>query len=343
MTVNDGIRVEAQDSCLLCGEQGHILYRDLRDSLYSVPGTWNYVQCSRCDLAWLNPRPIAEDAGKAYQTFFTHEVDPPKPRMQRTRNQIKLGILATALGYRELPVDRIWKWVGRVVSFSPNLREMAGVGVRYLHREYRGRLVDVGAGNGEYVGAMARLGWDVQAIEPDVQAVAVIRKRFGIPAFAGTLEQAGLPSESADVLVMNHVIEHVHDPIHLLRECGRVLRPRGQLVVVTPNIRSLAHRYWGSSWRGLEPSRHLYLFSLGALRRSVEAAGFEIRRLRTSASSARYMYAASGQIRKRGLTEFQPPLTASSLAFGLTECLVNACFRTAGEEIALVAVKRESC
>jgi 2-polyprenyl-3-methyl-5-hydroxy-6-metoxy-1,4-benzoquinol methylase len=41
---------------------------------------------------------------------------------------------------------------------------------------------------------------------------------------------------------MNHVIEHVSDPLALLRECYRILSPGGYVGIVTPNVKSLAHR-----------------------------------------------------------------------------------------------------
>jgi 2-polyprenyl-3-methyl-5-hydroxy-6-metoxy-1,4-benzoquinol methylase len=71
------------------------------------------------------------------------------------------------------------------------------------------------------------------------------------------------------------VIEHVPDPASLLKECRRVLRPGGKLVVATPNCKSLGHSLFKENWRGLEPPRHLQILSPLALRRFLSEAGFK--------------------------------------------------------------------
>ena len=342
MNVNDSIRVEELCECFLCGNRGRPLYRGLRDPVYSVPGLWDFSYCSSCHLAWLNPRPIRTDAGKAYPNYFTHEMDPPQPRLQSLRKRLKNAVLSVGLGYDEVPIHLWWRWVGRFVNLSPALRELVGVTILYLPRSERGRLVDVGCGNGTFLATMRDLGWDVLGVEIDPEGARVARDRYGLPVFAGNLEEAGLPDESVDVVTMSHVIEHVHEPIKLLRECERVLKPTGKLIVLTPNVESLGHRLFKEFWRGLEPSRHLFLFSPRSLLLTAQKAGFNAPIVTTSACTARYMYAASRQIRKRAVADFQPPLSAGSLAFGLAENLFNVCSRKSGEEIALLAVKRES-
>jgi 2-polyprenyl-3-methyl-5-hydroxy-6-metoxy-1,4-benzoquinol methylase len=80
--------------------------------------------------------------------------------------------------------------------------------------------------------------------------------------------------EQFDVVSMNHVIEHVPDPIALLQECKRVLKPGGRLVVATPNIQSYGHQVFKQFWYHLDPPRHLHLFTSQTLLNSVQRAGF---------------------------------------------------------------------
>jgi hypothetical protein len=53
------------------------------------------------------------------------------------------------------------------------------------------------------------------------------------------------------------------------------LKPGGKLVVATPNGSSLSHRFFQQAWRGLEPPRHLYIFSPQSIRRTLNLAGFD--------------------------------------------------------------------
>jgi SAM-dependent methyltransferase len=77
-----------------------------------------------------------------------------------------------------------------------------------------------------------------------------------------------------DVITLSHVIEHVHDPSALLRAIYRMLRPGGLLWLETPNLDSLGHARFGRNWRGLEPPRHLLLFSVDSLKFALAQAGF---------------------------------------------------------------------
>ena len=208
----------------------------------------------------------------------------------------------------------------------------------------RGRLLDVGCGNGRFLAQMRKLGWEVVGVEPDPEAVRIAKERFGLEVFQGTLEEAGFPDNSFDAITMNHVIEHVPDPIRLLAECRRVLKPGGKLVVVTPNIWSLGRRLFGEHWRGWEVPRHLFLFSPKSLRTCAERAGLVVQNLRTTSKGARFIWAASWLIRRDGKLPGGSPqrvglwLRLEGLAFWAVEymlCRVGPF----GEEIVVEAVK----
>lgn len=190
--------------------------------------------------------------------------------------------------------------VGSALSRIGPLRAIVGGSIRWLEAHERGRLLDVGCGNGSFLDQMRQLGWDVTGVEPDGAAVTVAREKLGLQVFEGSLEEAGLPAGHYDAITMNHVIEHLPDPIVTLKECHRVLKPGGELVVATPNIKGMGSQFFGEHWRGLEVPRHLHLFCPQSLRMAAERAGLEVRALLTSARSAPWMYAASSFIRRDG-------------------------------------------
>jgi SAM-dependent methyltransferase len=97
--------------------------------------------------------------------------------------------------------------------------------------------------------------------------------------------QAGLPLAPAhfDLVVLGDVIEHVTDGGRLLRDCYRVLRPGGALVLSTVN-RWDVRRYWqGDQWSGVADPSHVHLYSPPEMRRVLQAAGFERVRVRAGA------------------------------------------------------------
>jgi SAM-dependent methyltransferase len=187
------------------------------------------------------------------------------------------------------------------------MRERALLGTMCLSGAKKGALLDVGCGNGRFLSLMREAGWEVRGVEPDPVAAKIAQEENGIPVTVGALDHAELADESFDAITLNHVIEHVHDPVALLSQCRRVLKPHGTAVIVTPNIESFGHETFGPCWRGLEPPRHLHLFSLRALRNCCERAGLRIQVLRTSARSARGIRRGSEAIKRRAkLSNFDP-------------------------------------
>jgi SAM-dependent methyltransferase len=102
-----------------------------------------------------------------------------------------------------------------------------------------------------------------------------VATKNGLDVALGSLEQQCYPSEHFDAVTLSHVIEHVPDPVGTLVECARLLKKGGKLVIATPNNASLGHRLFGRNWRGLEPPRHLHIFSPQSLRRTLGMAGFQ--------------------------------------------------------------------
>jgi SAM-dependent methyltransferase len=138
-------------------------------------------------------------------------------------------------------------------------------------REGANRLLDVGSGTGSLVLRARELGWIAEGVEPDGAAVRAARAR-GAPTTQGTV--AALQVAQYDVITLNHVIEHVHEPTDVLRTCRQALRPGGSLWLAAPNIGSLGHRVLGTDWYGLDTPRHLTIFSEAGLSAALRTAGF---------------------------------------------------------------------
>jgi SAM-dependent methyltransferase len=122
-----------------------------------------------------------------------------------------------------------------------------------------GRFLDVGCALGDMVAAMARLGMQAQGVEPSPIAAEKARAG-GLEIHCGTLEDAKYDDECFDCISMFHVLEHTPDPVGVLGECRRILKPTGEMIVGVPNYNSLVHRILGSGWTGLDQPRHLQHF-----------------------------------------------------------------------------------
>jgi SAM-dependent methyltransferase len=78
-----------------------------------------------------------------------------------------------------------------------------------------------------------------------------------------------MKNASVDVVISNHALEHVRDPLGELRRMRQTLKPGGRLVLVTPFER-------GSAWRPADKNQHLYTWSPMNLGNLVTSAGFKV-------------------------------------------------------------------
>lgn len=138
-----------------------------------------------------------------------------------------------------------------------------------------GRLLEVGCGEGRFLRAAADLGWQAVGVEI-LPAMVRVAREDGLDARTGDLAAAGFPAGGFDAVYMNEVIEHVVDPVGLMREVRRVLRPGGVAVVRTGNARSWSARWRGERWSYYRfcPHGHIRFFGPGAMRALAGAAGF---------------------------------------------------------------------
>jgi 2-polyprenyl-3-methyl-5-hydroxy-6-metoxy-1,4-benzoquinol methylase len=225
----------------------------------------------------MDPMPLPNELPKAYKSYYTHAGEPERGKgsfLKRLYSRIKESYITEKYGYRRGGAKTITRILGKILYLFPLRRADVDATARWLDAVPGGRLLDVGCGSGEWLASMSDLGWTVEGVDFDEQAVEAARRR-GVKAVHGTLEEQQFAARSFDVVTVNHVIEHVPDPCSLLRECRRLLKPGGRLVVATPNCKSLGHSLFKESWRGLEPPRHLQILSPLAMSRYLSEAGFK--------------------------------------------------------------------
>ncbi len=138
-----------------------------------------------------------------------------------------------------------------------------------------GRLLDVGCAAGFFL-AEASAHYAVQGVELSAWSSAYARDRLQVPVFTGTLQQAALPAGHFDVITLWDVIEHVPDPVPLLAEAARVLKPGGRLVLSTGDWGSAYAQRQGAGWHLMTPPWHLSMFSRATLQRAAQAAGLRV-------------------------------------------------------------------
>jgi len=138
-----------------------------------------------------------------------------------------------------------------------------------------GKILDVGCGNGEMIGWMKEYGWKTYGVDTSREACEQAEKQ-GLDVFCGELQDAHFSSDFFDVITVNHVLEHVHNPLALLKECNRILKKDGLFIVDCPNFGCSDSRLFREYWQQVDAPRHLYHFTRDTLNKILNAAGFEV-------------------------------------------------------------------
>jgi SAM-dependent methyltransferase len=216
-----------------------------RDRLHSLPGDFTVVQCRRCGLVYLNPRPVKGEIGVYYPDDYEPHVFFERIRHSRlARLDYHYG-----LGKRRRAIE----------SFVQG-----------------GRLLDAGCGNGSFLYYMREYGWEVYGEEISQSAAAYARQELDLEVRVGELQDVAFPSQHFDAVTMWNVLEHLYDPAATLVEVRRILKPEGLLVIAVPNLASWDARVFGPAWVGYDVPRHLYTFSPETLGALLDRAGFQV-------------------------------------------------------------------
>lgn len=238
--------------------------------------------------------PVPDDLGLAYHGYWAGRdeilsIAQPPPHVPRA---VWTAYLRARYSYR---VGRPGRWdrlLSALLYLWPRQTELADGSVMYLRAQPGGRVLDVGCGNGAFVHRMRELGWAAEGIDFDPEGVAQARA-LGLPVRCGSLDEQGYPDCAFDAITLSHVIEHVPRLVAFLRECHRILRPGGRIVLRTPNARAFSHQHFGGAWTPLDPPRHLHVFTPAALRTLLVRAEFSSPRVFTCTRDVPWTYLTS--------------------------------------------------
>jgi len=148
------------------------------------------------------------------------------------------------------------------------------------------RVLDVGCGDGEFLSALVNAGFDALGVEPEPASASFATEHSGAQVIVASYAEEQIPLQSLDGLTLIQVLEHVEDPLNVLRTAYSHLRPGGLLVIDVPsynNPRILAYRLTGVKRLARKDfiPPHCCYYTRATLRHLVEGAGFRVTRIIT--------------------------------------------------------------
>ncbi|MBJ2123575.1 bifunctional 2-polyprenyl-6-hydroxyphenol methylase/3-demethylubiquinol 3-O-methyltransferase UbiG [Flavobacterium sp. IB48] len=121
----------------------------------------------------------------------------------------------------------------------------------------KGKLLDIGAGTGDFLLTAKNDGWETIGVEPSDRAKNIAKEK----GISFVEETSTLESNSLDVITMWHVLEHVPDLELQIQELKRLLKPTGTLIVAVPNYKSFDANHYQTFWAAYDVPIHFWHFS----------------------------------------------------------------------------------
>jgi len=151
---------------------------------------------------------------------------------------------------------------------------MLGKKINWIEKEVpgKGKILDLGAGTGEFLAQVKKVGWQIFGVEPNEGARNLAAEK-GVDLLE---DSASFPDQHFDVITMWHVLEHVPDLEKQIKELGRLLKPDGLLVIAVPNFKSYDAGEYKEFWAAYDVPRHLYHFSPNAIEEIFGGMGFSL-------------------------------------------------------------------
>lgn len=200
------------------------------------------VGCNRCGLVQTNPRPSAAGLDRFYRDhyrlFYQGATAPDQAYIASLNKDVRLAYTA--------------QFFSETIGLAPNAV-----------------VLDFGCGEGSLFAALRKAGFTGAFYGVELNAsFGEYASRYGDAIVSNTIRSR----EPVDLAVVNHVLEHLDDPIGTLREISRLIKPDGHLYIDVPDVEEY------DKIHDLHIA-HIYHFSERNLRSLVERAGFTVDRV----------------------------------------------------------------
>lgn len=287
--------------CPVCGGAPRPGSFERRDNDGGMPDRWCMVCCASCNSLWLDPRPDPDSLSRAYSNYYTHDAEVEDIPVEGARGlgwRLIHGYLNGRFGMHREPASAIGHAI--FLMIEPWRLKLDYYGRQLAQRRFpaRGRLLDIGCGNGGFLLRARDMGWNVHGCDPDPKAVDTCR-RLGLDVIVADAYSPAFEPASFDVVMASHVLEHVPDQPAFVQRLFSLLNPNGCLWLALPNPASHGLQIFGAAWHALHPPYHLCIPSQAVLAGWLNDAGFVEARFIRRGAHVRRVWRISQAIAQR--------------------------------------------
>lgn len=212
---------------------------------------FDVIECKTCGFKHVIPIPTPEELNKLYkEEFYSTE----KPTYFKSTEE--------DLEWWNLTYRNYYKMFEKYVS------------------EGNRRLLEIGSGPGYFLKCGKELGWNVLGFEPSEEAYRYSQK-FGVKVINKFFDEKNIKEYGKfNVIYINTVIEHLPDPVSIIKIAKNILKSKGIICIISPNdfnpLQNILRNNLGYNPWWVAPPQHINYFNFESIKKLLERLGFEI-------------------------------------------------------------------
>src|SRR3989344_2818645 len=235
--------------CIICG--GPHLFSEV------TVGKWRYIRCINCEAVFLDQFPTSEELTKIYSYKGAGVLPKLNSALYIFSKIGPLRLLIHLMGY----------WVNTTRAKS-------------IHGYKKGKVLDIGAGPGDFMKLIQRSGWDVYGTEVSQKLVKNLGDYFGeAKIFKGEVFNIKFEGKKFDLVTMWHVFEHVPNYLRVASYFGKITNKNANIIIEVPHANSLNFKIFKENWVLLLIPQHLHFWSRQTFQDILNKNGFYIKKV----------------------------------------------------------------
>lgn len=256
--------------CRLCGSTGPHRAIEVREMMFGTRERFEYFCCAACDTLQIRDALDGEELMRHYPpNYYSHNASAQPSAFQWLVTQhdaYKMGGGGNRM-LGALMKARVSEGIFRVLLGGDVVRMLARLEV-----ERDARILDVGCGTGALLDRLSRIGFNnLLGADPFIAADGVSSE--GAPLLKRDLSAV---DGKFDLLMFNHSLEHVPDPVAALKVAYDKLATGGMCLARVPTTSSEAWATYGADWVQADAPRHMVIPSRHGMAMAAERAGLRV-------------------------------------------------------------------
>lgn len=271
--------------CQLCGSTGPHQTISVREMYYGTRELFEYFSCAACDTLQLVELLEGDDLAHHYPSqYYSYNNATVQPRFLQSlttqRDRFELGTGGRLVG-------------AFVAALPPGIRALIGTPdasgdvVRMLGQlrlERDARILDVGCGDGSLLDRLARADFtNLSGADPFIEDD--LESPLGVPIVKRYMSEV---SGEFDLIMFNHSLEHVPDPVANLKSAHEKLASGGVCLVRLPTTSSDAWSIYGADWCLIDAPRHTVIPSRQGMAMAADTVGFRVDKTFDDSNSSQF-------------------------------------------------------